>query len=566
MSEVKVILSLETSGVAEQAAKAEADMKTMAEESAQVMETEAKKAGEAVSNAAADSADSVKKVEEAAEGAASGLGKTGEAAQNASASVGNGMKSAAGSIKSAAGAASGVVSALGGVSPQLGLIGQAIAALVSGPIGLITAAATALIAIGTRAYDACTVSAEEYRRKLAAVLDLQSKVTDRIQDGMDASSRYLDRLEELDRIETKGNAAKAEQARLLEILAGRYGDLGLKVDEATGKVEGLDAAREKIRGADSSALADSLFEELKLKLGQLPEITGGDDRLRAILAGYDPDTVQRSYETVSGSLGPSVRREVLSGQKVGLREQLPLLQEYLKTAKITDGDTVEAVKARIDALSDAVKTADEIKRLRSTGYRSEEAEMSALAASTTREGAGGAVLHDGPGDTSTPSGPDPLKLVQDGVDGIVERYRMLRREQELIADGKEREALIEKETAGLRQRASMMGVELTQEQIESLESVIGAYYDYTQSLKAQPEPESPDRSAELDDIAGKIAAVYRPDAPAAITNSLIARGGSAAGFRMPDADRYARATSEATARLVELTEEQKALIAEGALI
>ena len=570
MSEVKVILSLETKQVAEQAAAAGKTMEKMAEESAKVMRDEAEKTETTVTSAAENSAKSVESVAKAADDAASGLGKTREAAQTASASVGTGMKSAAGSIKSAAGAASGVVSALGGVSPQLGLIGQAIAALVSGPIGLITAAATALIAIGTRAWDACTVSAEEYRKKLAAVLDLQSKVTDRIQDGMDASSRYLDRLEEIDRMETKGNAAKAEQARLLEILTKRYGDLGLKIDEATGMVEGLDAAREKIRRSDSSALADSLFEELKLKLGQLPEITGGDDRLRTILAGYDPDKVQRSYETVRGSMGPSVTREVLSGQKVSLREQLPLLQEYLKTAKITDGDTVDAVKARIDALADIVKTADEIKRLRSTGFRSEEAETTALAAATAKEGAGAPAAAPGPaagtGGASAPSGPDPLKLLQDGVDGIVERYRLLRREQELIADGKEREAMIEKEIAGLRQRASMMGVELTQEQIESLESVIGSYYDYTQSLKPQPEPGKPDRSAELDAIAGKIAALYRPDAPAVITNSLIARGGSAAGFRMPDADRYARATSEATARLVELTEEQKALIAEGALI
>lgn len=550
MSEVKVILSLETKQVAEQAAEAGKTMEKMAEETAQVMRDEAENTSKAVKEAADDATESLR--------------KTGEQAKTASASAGNGMKQAAGSIKSAAGAASGVVSALGGVAPQLGFIGQALQMLLSGPVAAITAAVTALITAATMAWDACTVSAEEYRQKLAAILDLQGKVTERIRDDMDASMRYLTRLEEIDRMENKGNAAKAEQARLLEILTKRYGELGLRVDEATGMVEGLDAAREKIRTADSSALADSLFEELKLKLGQLPEIAGGDNRLRTILAGYDPDTVNRSYETVSGSMGPSVRREVLSGRKISLREQLPLLREYMKTAEITDGDTVAALKARIGALSDIVRTADEIKSLRASGYSSEADEMASMSAATSREQtrAGGQ-----PPNPSPEPNPEEMKLsaIRDGVQGVIDRYQMLKREQELIADGREREAVIEKETMALRRRAAQMGVELTQEQLDSMEEAVGSWYDYMQSVKPT-EPEKIDRTEELDDIAGKIAALYRPDAPGMITNSLVARGGSAAGIRMPDLERYQRATSESTARLVELTEEQKRLIAEGALI
>ena len=54
----------------------------------------------------------------------------------------------------------------------------------------------------------------EYRKKLAAILDLQGKVTERIREGTDTSMRYLNRLEEINRMENQGNAAKAEQARL----------------------------------------------------------------------------------------------------------------------------------------------------------------------------------------------------------------------------------------------------------------------------------------------------------------------------------------------------------------
>ncbi|MBO4366242.1 MAG: hypothetical protein J5843_01160, partial [Clostridia bacterium] len=406
----------------------------------------------------------------------------------------------------------------------------------------------------------------------AAILDMQSKVTDRIRDSMDTSTRYLNRLEEIDRMEIKGNAAKAEQARLLEILTKRYGDLGIVIDEETGKMSGFDEARKRMRGADSSELADSLQTELGIKLQQLPQIAVGYSsgsaeeraRLSAILAGYDPDTVQRSYETVSGTMGPSVRRETMSGQKISLREQLPLLEEYLRSAHITDEDTTAALKSRIDALSDIVRTADEIKNLRASGYSSEADEMASMSAATSREQtrAGGQIPNPSP-----EPNPEEMKLsaIRDGVQGVIDRYQILKREQELIAEGREREAVIEKETMAMRRRAAQMGVELTQEQIDSMEEAVGSWYDYMQSVKPT-EPEKIDRTEELDDIAGKIAALYRPDAPGMVTNSLVARGGSAAGIRMPDLERYQRATSESTARLVELTEEQKRLIAEGALI
>ncbi|MBP5586528.1 MAG: hypothetical protein J6Y92_09275 [Lentisphaeria bacterium] len=583
MSEVKVILSLETKQVAEQAAEAGKTMEKMAEESAQAVQeasvssekavTEAaEKSAESVKDAAEKSASSVETVKEAADDAAESHRKAGEAAKQAGEKTGSGMKQAAGSIKSAAGAASGVVSALGGVAPQLGFIGSALQMLLSGPIAAITAAVTALITAATMAWDACTVSAEEYRQKLAAILDLQGKVTERIRDSMDTSTRYLNRLEEIDRMEIKGNAAKAEQARLLEILTKRYGDLGIVIDEETGKMSGFDEARKRMRGEDASTLADSLQTELGIKLQQLPQVKVGISsgnaeerkRLSTILAGYDPDKVQRSYETVSGTLGPSITRETMSGPKINLREERAFLDDYLHNSHITDEDTIATLKARIDALDDIFRTADEITRLRVSGYSSEADEMASMSAATSREQtrAGGQIPNPSP-----EPNPEEMKLsaIRDGVQGVIDRYQMLKREQELIAEGREREAVIEKETMALRRRAAQMGVELTQEQIDSMEEAVGSWYDYVQSIKPT-ETEKIDRSGELDDIAGKIAALYRPDAPGMVTNSLVARGGSAAGIRMPDLERYQRATSESTARLVELTEEQKRLIAEGALI
>ena len=363
------------------------------EKTAQSVGAAAGKSAESVSDAAEKSAKSVESVKKAAADAAESVEKQGEASEKAGAKTGNGMKAAAGSIKSAAGAASSVVSALGGVSPQLGFIGQALQTLLSGPVAAITAAVATLIAAASKAWDVCTTSAEEYRKKLAAILDLQGKVTDKLRDGMDSSERYLTRLEELDRLENKGNAAKAEQARLLEILTKRYGDLGIAIDKDTGKMTGLEEARKKLRGADAPKIADSLQEELDIKLKQIPEVSVGISsgsaqdraRLEAVLAGYDPDKVQRSYETVSGSMGPSITRETMTGPKISMREERAFLEEYLKTAKITDEKTTEAIKARIDALDDIFRTSDEIEKIRKSGFSSESDELTAMSAETDKE-------------------------------------------------------------------------------------------------------------------------------------------------------------------------------------
>ena len=381
----------------EAAAEAGSAVSMSAKNAAQDVETAAGKGAESVINAAEKSAKSMDAVKNAAKNAASAAAenveKQGDAAKKVVEKTGNGMKAAAGSIKSAAGAASGVVSALGGVSPQLGFIGQALQTLLSGPVAAITAAVAVLISAASTAWDICTTSAEEYRKKLAAILDLQGKVTTRIREGMDSSERYLTRLEELDRIENKGNAAKAEQARLLEILTRRYGDLGIAIDKDTGKMSGLEEARKKIRGDDASKIADSLQKEFDLKVKSIPEVevemSSGNAkdraRLEAVLAGYDPDKVQRSYETVSGTMGPSIRRETMTGPKISMREERAFLADYLEKAEITDEKTTEAIKARIDALDDILKTSDEISRIRTSGYSSESDETEAMSAETAKE-------------------------------------------------------------------------------------------------------------------------------------------------------------------------------------
>ena len=59
------------------------------------------------------------------------------------------------------------------------------------------------------------------------------------------SDGYLSRLSELSSAEQLSSANKAQARKLIADLAKSYGDLGIKLDETTGKLSGVDEAMAK---------------------------------------------------------------------------------------------------------------------------------------------------------------------------------------------------------------------------------------------------------------------------------------------------------------------------------
>lgn len=111
------------------------------------------------------------------------------------------------------------------------------------PIGLITTGITALGALAVKVWDMMTVSAEEYAMKASNAVDKANKNLEETFKQKETDSGYLERLKELSQAENMSNAMKMEAAELISLLTKRYGDLGVSIDMATGKIFGLDEAQ-----------------------------------------------------------------------------------------------------------------------------------------------------------------------------------------------------------------------------------------------------------------------------------------------------------------------------------
>ena len=111
------------------------------------------------------------------------------------------------------------------------------------PIGLATAAIAALGTLAVKVWDMMTVSAEEYAMKASNAVNKANKNLEETFKQQEADSSYLERLKELSQAENMSNAMKMEAAELISLLTKRYGDLGISIDMATGKITGLDEAQ-----------------------------------------------------------------------------------------------------------------------------------------------------------------------------------------------------------------------------------------------------------------------------------------------------------------------------------
>lgn len=111
------------------------------------------------------------------------------------------------------------------------------------PIGLITTGITALGALAVKVWDMMTVSAEEYAKKASNAVEKANKNLEETFKQKETDSGYLERLKELSQAENMSNAMKMEAAELISLLTKRYGDLGVSIDMATGKIFGLDEAQ-----------------------------------------------------------------------------------------------------------------------------------------------------------------------------------------------------------------------------------------------------------------------------------------------------------------------------------
>ena len=181
--------------------------------------------------------------------------------------------------------AGGIMSAFGSqAGGKFSGLGQVIGSLGS-PITLITTAVGALTAVtmdflrkgisgAQEAADAAQKNAEAIRESATAAEQQRQKN----ETNWKSLKSLKDSLDILSVTEKASNAQKTEAVRLIGLLSKSYGDLGISIDEATGRMQGFDkayaAALEKDRQNRLNAMKGE-YKELESEIARNNEIIGG---------------------------------------------------------------------------------------------------------------------------------------------------------------------------------------------------------------------------------------------------------------------------------------------------
>lgn len=132
-----------------------------------------------------------------------------------------------------------------------------------GAIGLIVAGVASLGKIAATVYNnwiGGMKEAGELAQRNAASIRETAEANEQLRQKSDG---YLSRLSELSSAEQLSNSNKAEARKLIADLAKSYGDLGVKLDETTGKLSGVDEAMVKKLQRDKDRRIAEMETELK---------------------------------------------------------------------------------------------------------------------------------------------------------------------------------------------------------------------------------------------------------------------------------------------------------------
>ena len=146
--------------------------------------------------------------------------------------------------------------AIGGVATAIGIARQAMTFFAAHPaIAALMVAGAAAAAIGAAMRAECA-STGGHRGMVEGAAAIEAGEKQRTTD-----LEHLDRLGQLAEAEKLNNAESAEAAAIIEVLTERYGDLGIKIDEATGKITGFSEGQKK---AKAQMFAAALAEDATL--------------------------------------------------------------------------------------------------------------------------------------------------------------------------------------------------------------------------------------------------------------------------------------------------------------
>lgn len=245
---------------------------------------------------------------------------------------------------------------------------EAIMGLLS-PVGLVMAGITALGTLAVKVWDMMTVSAEEYAMKASNAVEKANKNLEETFKQEETDSGYLERLKELASAEELSNAMKMEAAELISILTKRYGDLGLSIDMATGKITGLDEAQRTFLKRQQQLKVDAAKISVNAQKMAADSATENALGIRNLNAYVTP------FEFGDASKSSNVRRAD-KWNRGGLEGKLEIANEMMQSS--TDEDDIETWKKLALEIEKMILAQNELNMLVEYGERSEKAYAEAL--------------------------------------------------------------------------------------------------------------------------------------------------------------------------------------------
>lgn len=237
------------------------------------------------------------------------------------------------------------------------------------PVGLVMAGITALGTLAVKVWDMMTVSAEEYAMKASNAVEKANKNLEETFKQEETDSGYLERLKELSQAENMSNAMKMEAAELISLLTKRYGDLGISIDMATGKITGLDEAQRTFLKSQQQLKVDAA------KISVNAQKMAADSATENALGKRNINAHVTPFEFGDATKSANVSRAD-KWNKGGLEGKLEVANDMAQSS--TDEDDIEKWQKLAVEIEKMILAQNELNMLVEYGERSEKAYAEAL--------------------------------------------------------------------------------------------------------------------------------------------------------------------------------------------
>lgn len=174
--------------------------------------------------------------------------------------------------------------------------------LAKNPIALVIAALGALAMAAISVYDNMTQNGEQWMAQIQTEMKVHQAKSAMLQKQLQMQIKYFDRLKQLGKEQRLSNAQRIEAGKIIDILSGKYKNLGLGIDAVTGKITGLDNAQKEFLKQQAAQKIADLDKQLtvidnQIVAAMVSDVPGelGTDVVDYIAgAGYTPEPTSTS--------------------------------------------------------------------------------------------------------------------------------------------------------------------------------------------------------------------------------------------------------------------------------